>query len=92
MESQGNSNADHTKDDNVEFPRLRSLILQSLPAFTSFYTKSRIPLASQSEENQVQNEYQLAPEDELGVGSFALLNEKVNGRMKKKNSNIFFYI
>ncbi|KAL9315080.1 hypothetical protein ACSQ67_016081 [Phaseolus vulgaris] len=41
--------------DKIEFPQLRFLTLQSLPAFSCLYTNDKMPSISQSSEDQVQN-------------------------------------
>ncbi|KAG4403275.1 hypothetical protein AAZX31_01G066400 [Glycine max] len=42
-------------DDKIEFPQLRILTLQSLPAFTCLYTNEKMPSCAHSLEDQVQN-------------------------------------
>ncbi|WVZ06064.1 hypothetical protein V8G54_019410 [Vigna mungo] len=41
--------------DKIEFPQLRFLTLQSLPAFFCLYTNDKMPSISESSEDQVQN-------------------------------------
>ncbi|CAJ1816601.1 unnamed protein product [Sphenostylis stenocarpa] len=41
--------------EEIEFPQLRFLTLQSLPAFFCFYTNDKMPSISQSSQEQVQN-------------------------------------
>ncbi|RDX73237.1 putative disease resistance protein, partial [Mucuna pruriens] len=72
----------HTiSDDKIEFPQLRLLILQSLPAFTCLYTNHKVSSSALSLEDQVPNKNKDIS-TEVGQGPInaclSLFNEKVS--------------
>ncbi|RDY04607.1 putative disease resistance protein, partial [Mucuna pruriens] len=72
----------HTiSDDKIEFPQLRLLTLQSLPAFTCLYTNNNMPSDAQSLEDQVPDRNKDIT-TEVGQGAsdacLSLFNEKVS--------------
>ncbi|XP_027351357.1 uncharacterized protein LOC113862472 [Abrus precatorius] len=71
----------NVKDDKIEFPQLRLLTLQSLPAFTCLYTGHKMPSITQLLELQVPNkDIEIMAEVEQGDTNacLSLFNEMVS--------------
>ncbi|KAJ1426838.1 P-loop containing nucleoside triphosphate hydrolase [Sesbania bispinosa] len=69
----------NVKDDKIEFPQLRYLTLQSLPAFMCLYTNDKMSSFSQSWENHLpKNDKENTSKVEQGSSAcLSLFNEKV---------------
>jgi len=83
-------NADAIESEKIEFPQLRFLTLQSLPAFCCLSTNCKMPLISQSFEDQVPNKEikEITSASEQDNNCFLSL---FNGKVLKKNITINVY-